>query len=483
MSHNRPPVAVIIVLLLLVISAGAYFIFFANRPAAQIGALTASGTVESTNISIAPELSGKVIEVNVIEGDVVKAGDVLFRLDAGLLNAQKDVATAVLDTSKSDALTAQGAVASAQAQYDLIFSAAMVQDRANRTTDWYKTQTGEFTLPLWYYNQQEQITAAQSAATFAQADLTKLQEKLALQMQTSGGADFVKAETDLAAAQAEYQVAKNLNDRILNGKDIDELTRRQLFLLQRDAYLDAKDLQTRWVTTVSNVNKDLRDEAQKIFDDKKANLKDAQTAYEDAVSTDSAKDILKARAQVSIADELYYTALDYVRVLQTGSESQSVTAAAKAAEQAKYAAARAQTAVKQAEANLALIDAQMGKLTISAPVDGIILSRNVEPGEVVNPGSVLFTLGRLADLTITVYIPEDRYGEISLGQTADVSVDSFPGKIFTASVINISAQAEFTPRNVQTTDGRKTTVFAIKLRVDDPSNKLKAGMPADVVFK
>jgi HlyD family secretion protein len=62
-------------------------------------------------------------------------------------------------------------------------------------------------------------------------------------------------------------------------------------------------------------------------------------------------------------------------------------------------------------------------------------------------------------------------------------VDSFAGKSFTATVIHVSDQAEFTPRNVQTTEGRKTTVFAIKLRVDDPDGKLKPGMPADVVFK
>jgi HlyD family secretion protein len=64
-----------------------------------------------------------------------------------------------------------------------------------------------------------------------------------------------------------------------------------------------------------------------------------------------------------------------------------------------------------------------------------------------------------------------------------VRVDSFPGERFEATVANIADQAEFTPRNVQTVEGRKNTVFAIKLSVDDPEDKLKAGMPADVVFK
>jgi HlyD family secretion protein len=89
----------------------------------------------------------------------------------------------------------------------------------------------------------------------------------------------------------------------------------------------------------------------------------------------------------------------------------------------------------------------------------------------------------LNDITITVYVPEDRYGQISLGQQADVTVDSFPGETFTAEVIHIADQAEFTPRNIQTVDGRSSTVYAIKLSVTNSDGKLKIGMPADVVFK
>jgi HlyD family secretion protein len=92
------------------------------------------------------------------------------------------------------------------------------------------------------------------------------------------------------------------------------------------------------------------------------------------------------------------------------------------------------------------------------------------------------TLGLLDDLTLTVYVPEDRYGEISLGENAQVSVDSFPGEIFKGVVVLISDEAEFTPRNVQTAEGRSSTFYAIKLQLDDPTGKLKPGMPADVVF-
>jgi len=481
MSHNRPPLPVIIVVLLLVVSAAVYYFFFANPIAAANGKLAASGTVESTEISIAPELSGKVAEVNVEEGDPVKAGEVLFRLDDSLLKAQKEVASAGLETAKAAASTAQAGVAAAQIQYEMAFNAAMLEHGSKRTLDWYQNQPGEFTLPSWYYTQAEQLTAAQTEVDAAKTAWDKTQKQQAEVELKAASAEFVKAETELAAAQARYQVANNLHERLKNGKNIDDMTRRQLYLLMKDAALKAKGVAPRWVS--SNLAQDLRDAAEKIFEDAKANLDDAQDAYDEAVTTDGAKDVLKVRAETSDAEERYYTALDYVRILQVGPEAQTVTVVEKALDQAKSAAAQSQTAVSQAEANLALIEAQLAKLVVTAPVDGMILTRNVEPGEVVSPGSVVFSLSRLSDLTITVYIPEDRYGEVKLGQAAAVTVDSFADQTFNATVIHIADQAEFTPRNVQTAEGRKSTVFAIKLQVDDPNGNLKPGMPADVVFK
>ncbi|HSA99275.1 MAG TPA: efflux RND transporter periplasmic adaptor subunit, partial [Anaerolineales bacterium] len=125
---------------------------------------------------------------------------------------------------------------------------------------------------------------------------------------------------------------------------------------------------------------------------------------------------------------------------------------------------------------------QMSKLTVYAPMDGVILTRNVEPGEFVQPGASAITMANLNELTITVYVPEDRYGEISLGQKATVTVDSFSNETFHATVSFIADQAEFTPRNVQTVEGRSATVYAVKLKVSDPEGKLKLGMPADVIF-
>ena len=129
-----------------------------------------------------------------------------------------------------------------------------------------------------------------------------------------------------------------------------------------------------------------------------------------------------------------------------------------------------------------LIELQLKRCVVTAPTSGVVLALNVEPGELVSAGSVVLTLGQLSEVNLTVYIPEDRYGEIALGQTARVTVDSFPGQEFLAKVVRIADQAEFTPRNVQTVEGRRNTVFAIELSIENADGRLKPGMPADVDF-
>jgi HlyD family secretion protein len=185
----------------------------------------------------------------------------------------------------------------------------------------------------------------------------------------------------------------------------------------------------------------------------------------------------------------YDNAVDRYNALLTGEDSLAVKAAVDSVAQAQAnvdsaqsRVAQAQKAIDQAQAAIDLIDIQLGKLVITAPLDGVVLARSIEIGEVVMAGAGALTLGDLSHLTITVYIPENRYGEIKLGDSASVSVDSFPNQTFDAVVIRIADQAEFTPRNVQTSEGRQTTVFAVKLSVQNPAGLLKPGMPADVTF-
>ncbi len=119
---------------------------------------------------------------------------------------------------------------------------------------------------------------------------------------------------------------------------------------------------------------------------------------------------------------------------------------------------------------------------ITSPIDGVVLERLVEPDEFAAPGSTVMVVASLNTLTLTIYVPENRYGQISLGQNIPVTVDSFPGETFSGKVIFIANQAEFTPRNVQTKDSRETTVYAVKLALAPSSGKLKPGMPADAIL-
>jgi HlyD family secretion protein len=145
--------------------------------------------------------------------------------------------------------------------------------------------------------------------------------------------------------------------------------------------------------------------------------------------------------------------------------------------QAQLAAARA-----QAKVDSETLDLQLDKLLVRAPLSGVVMARSIEPGEVLLAGAQALSIGQTDRLTITVFVPEDRYGQIDLGDHVQVSVDAFPDETFDATVTRIADKAEFTPRNVQTEEGRRTTVFAVELTVTDPGGMLKPGMPADVTF-
>jgi HlyD family secretion protein len=146
------------------------------------------------------------------------------------------------------------------------------------------------------------------------------------------------------------------------------------------------------------------------------------------------------------------------------------------------AAALLELARVQAETQLRSIDLKLGDAIVRSPVDAVVLTNSVESGEVIVPGVAVMMLGNVERMTITVYLPENKYGQVSVGDSASVEVDSFPGDSFSADVVRIADQAEYTPRNVQTEEERQTTVYAVELRVHDPDGKLKPGMPADVVF-
>lgn len=146
-------------------------------------------------------------------------------------------------------------------------------------------------------------------------------------------------------------------------------------------------------------------------------------------------------------------------------------------------AAIAEARVHQAEAALHTLEVMRKKMVLRAACDGIISSRAVEAGEIAAPGAALLTIADLSEVTLTVYVPETQIGRVGLGQEAVATVDSYPGQGFVGRVIHIADQAEFTPRNVQTKEERVNTVFAVKIALPNPEQRLKPGMPADALLQ
>jgi HlyD family secretion protein len=369
-----------------------------NPASVTLGALTASGTVDTTEINVAPEVAGKILAVDVQEGDTVHTGDVLVHFDDSILQDQRAIAATNLEMAKIALvqLTAPTTIANLQK--------AIAQDKQ----DIDNAQQA--------YDNQKYFTTNQDAVQNAHASLVIAQEAL-------------------NNAQSDYDSVKGNPDN-----DTNKANAYQKLYAAQLAYNTASYNYALWTGKVVS---------------EQLNIK---------------------AATLSVAKAKLVEDQALLDVLNGGPISDNATGAGIVQLQ------QARIAVQLAQANLALLDDQIAKTTVVAPVDGVVMTRNAEPGSVVNAGAALLTLARLDELSITVYVPEDRVGEVSLGQTANVSVDSFPGVVFTAAVTYISDQAEFTPRNVETVSGRKNTVFAIKLKLNDTSEKLKPGMPADVTF-
>ena len=368
-------------------------------PTVSSGTLNASGTVETTVLSIAPEMPGKVLEVDFQEGDVVKAGAVLVHLDDGNLKIQQGIAVSNLQMAQLSLqkLASPSVIANLQA--------TIAQD---------KQAVDDAQQAL---NTQKYFTNNTAAVTSARANLFLAQDAL--------------------------NKAQTVYDKVKYNNHADESVKAatyQMLYGYKLAYDHALAVYNLWTGIPNQEQVDLKAAA--------LTLANARVAEDQA----------------------------YLDVLNGGSIPDNTTGAGIMQLQ------QARINVHTAQAKLDLLNDQIAKMTITAPVDGLVMTRSVDPGNIVNPGTELLSLARLNDLTITVYIPQERLGKISLGQTALVTLDSFPGLTFNATVGYISSQPQFLPRTSQVVSASKSTVYAIQLKLNDATGKVKSGMPADVSF-
>ncbi|MBN2560026.1 MAG: efflux RND transporter periplasmic adaptor subunit [Phycisphaerae bacterium] len=228
----------------------------------------------------------------------------------------------------------------------------------------------------------------------------------------------------------------------------------------------------------------------------RAELIDAETNYarlsrlhEEQVAADQEFDT--ARAVYGAAQARVQEAEEQLKLVREGPRKEQIARARAAVAQARErfklvelgprqeVIGQARARVEQAKAALALAETRLGYATLSAPLSGIVLSENVEPGEYVAPGTPVVTVGDLEHVWVRAYINETDLGRVKVGQQVRVTTDTYPDKSYEGRVSFIASEAEFTPKNVQTTKERIKLVYRIKVDIPNPDMELKPGMPAD----
>ncbi len=348
-----------------------------------------SGNIELTEVNIAFKTSGRLIERTVDEGDNVKKGQVLARLDRDQLTAQRDSQAASLESAESQLQQSETSLA-----YQKATMAADIEQRKadvdSNTARLAELQNGS--RPQEKQDAKAAVDAAQSAADRA-------------------AADWQRAQT----------LFKN-----------DDISRAQY-----------DQFRSTWESATAAL----------------------RSAKEKQALVDAGPRTEVIQAQVG--------QLERARAALKMSEANSLEI--KRREQ-ELTSRRAD--IERARANLALIDSQLSDTTAVSPVDGVVLVKSAEVGEVLAPGTAVLTIGDYEHPWLRGYINETDQPRVKIGARARVTTDQ-PGKVYWGRVSFISSEAEFTPKQIQTQQERVKLVYRIKIDLDNPRGELKQNMPVD----
>lgn len=383
-----------IIPVIVVLAAVAAGIYYFNRNGRGSGnQIVVSGNVELTEVNIAFKTSGRLIERAVDEGDTVKKGQLIARLDHDQLSAQRDREAAGLESVTAQLAQAETALAWQKANQ----SAELEQRKAELASSLARLQE------LKNGSRPQEVQEAKAAVESAHSEQDR-------------------AKRDWDRAQALYR-----NDDISTA--------------QFDQY------RNRWENADALLKQAMERQALVLAGPRVEQIEAAAAQVE------------RSRAAVRMAES---NALEIKRREQ------------------EIPLRRAEIA--RAKASLALIDSQLADTTAYSPVDGVVLVKAADVGEVLAAGTTVVTIGDIDHPWLRAYINETDLGRIKLGSRAKVTTDSFPGKEYEGRVSFIASEAEFTPKQIQTKEERVKLVYRIKIEMDNPQHELKSNMPADAVL-
>ena len=185
--------------------------------------------------------------------------------------------------------------------------------------------------------------------------------------------------------------------------------------------------------------------------------------YKGGAISQSVFDAKDMALKVALAE--YNRAAETLRELEEGPRVQQIHAA--------------QARLERAAWELKKIELDLKHSVLTTPISGVMLTKSNEMGEVVLPGATVATVAEIHKVWLKGYVAENRLGLLKLGQPAEVTTDTFPGKIYRGEVTYVSSRAEFTPKNVQTREERIKQVYRVKVTIPNPDQELKIGMPAE----
>jgi HlyD family secretion protein len=303
-----------------------------------------------------------------------------------------------------------------------------------------------------------QRETAEAALGTAQAQLAESISALKWQRETMQ-ADMQLRNADLSAAQSQLQQLKN-------GSRPQEIQESQAAVAA----------------------------AQSQYDQAKKDWERAQTLYKNDDISTSQYDQFHARFEG--ADANLKQVKEHAGMVQAGPRSETIESASAQVERARASLRVGQANaieskrreqdivarqgdIERAKAQIALIDSQMADTIAVSPINGMVLVKAADVGEILAPGTSVVTVGDIEHPWLRAYIREQDLGRVKIGDKVKVTTDSYRDKVYDGHISYISSEAEFTPKQIQTSEERVKLVYRVKIDVDNPRHELKSNMPAD----
>ena len=304
---------------------------------------------------------------------------------------------------------------------------------------------------------------------------------ITMAVRSGDGEDIIVASGTVEATEADLgflipgrleHIAVHEGDRLETGEELAWLDRTELLAAKRVAEAQGEAARARLVELeqgfrteeVAQGRAALRASEQRLTDARRE-LDRTRRLFEGGAVSE--QQLEAHQTALTLAQSDYESAVERLQILESGPRSEQIAAQ--------------RGVLAQSQASVAQSEAVLDHALVRAPFSGLVTLRHREPGETVPAGAPVVTIMNPNDRWIRIYVPEYQVGRLAIGMTATVTADAYDDRTYEGQVVFIADEAEFTPRNVQTTEERVKLVYRVKIQItEDPSFDLKPGLPADV---